>query len=391
MSTTARRVASFGTTIFTEINELAQRYQALNLGQGKPDFDTPPAIIADLIAALQAGRYNQYAPGPGTASLRQAVADHAARFYDLTIDPEHGVIVTAGATEGIFAAVLGLVDPGDEVIVIEPFYDSYVPNIIMAQATPVYVPLHPPTWTLDPDELRAAFTQRTRALLLNTPHNPCGRVFTREELTLIAELCCEHDVTVISDEVYEHLTFDQAHHVPIATLPGMFERTVTISSSGKLFSATGWKIGWVYGHPDLVDGVARAHQFITFAVHHPTQEAIARALQSADSYYTDLKKMYEGKRQLLLQALEAAGLPYYTPEGTYFVLADFSGVFQGTPQEFARYLIREIGVAAIPPETFYCPQHAHLGGKYLRFSFCKSDEQLLQAGERLARLAARRL
>jgi len=262
MPTPAQRVSTFGTTIFTEINELAQKYNALNLGQGKPDFDTPTDVISHLVQALQAGKYNQYAPGQGTPSLRQAVADHAAGFYGMDIDATRGVIVTSGATEGIHAAVMGLVDAGDEVIVIEPVYDSYVPCIIMAHATPRYVPLHPPHWTIDPDELRAAFTAKTRALILNTPHNPTGRVFTREELTLIAELCIEHDVTVISDEVYEHMTFDPAKHIPIATLPGMFQRTVTISSSGKTFSATGWKVGWVYGHPDLVDGVGRAHQFI---------------------------------------------------------------------------------------------------------------------------------
>src|SRR5579875_1826233 len=390
MSSAAQRVATFGTTIFTEINQLAQQFQALNLGQGKPDFDTSSEILDRLKYFLSTGQHNQYAPGPGTPALRQAVADHAKRFYGLDIDPVEGVVVTAGATEGIFAAVLGLVDPDDEVIVIEPFYDSYVPNILMAGATPVYVPLHPPRWTFDPAELRAAFTRKTRALILNTPHNPCGRVFSREELTCIAELCIEHDVTVIADEVYEHLVFDEARHIPIATLPGMFERTVTVSSSGKAFSATGWKIGWVYGHPDLVDGVARAHQFITFAVHHPTQEAIAYALSLPDSYYRGLKELYEHKRQLLLQALDRAGLPYRIPEGTYFVLADFSPVFDGTPLEFARYLISEIGVAGIPPETFYCPEHAHIGSKYLRFSFCKNDETLLQAGERLAKLATRR-
>src|SRR6266568_7491169 len=284
MSSFASRVATFGTTIFTEINLLAQQYNALNLGQGKPDFDTPPDVILQLVQAAQAGKFNQYAPGPGTISLREAVARHAERFYNLAVDPTNGVIITAGATEGIFAAILGLVDPGDEVIVLEPFYDSYVPNILMANAVPVYVPLHPPTWTFDPDELRAAFSKKTRALILNTPQNPTGRVYTREELTLIAELCIEHDFIAICDEVYEHLTFAGAQHVPLATLPGMFERTVTISSSGKVFNATGWKIGWVYGHPDLVEGVARAHQFITFAVHHPSQEAIAYALNLPDTY-----------------------------------------------------------------------------------------------------------
>src|SRR5258708_25202728 len=265
MSTSARRVATIGTTIVTEVKGLAQEYKSLNLGQGKPDFDAPLDIVAQLVQAAQAGRYNQYAPGPGTARRRQAIVDHTERFYNLDMDPSNGVIVTAGATEGIFSAILGLVDPGDEVIVIEPFYDSYVPNIIMANAVPVCVPLHPPAWTFDTDELRSAFTRKTRALILNTPQNPTGRAFTQQELTLIAELCREHDVTVIADEVYEHLLFAPAQHLPIATLPGMFERTVTVSSAGKLFSATGWKVGWVYGPPDLIEGVPRAHQFVTFA------------------------------------------------------------------------------------------------------------------------------
>jgi N-succinyldiaminopimelate aminotransferase len=386
MSIPARRVATFGTTIFTEINMLAQQYQALNLGQGKPDFDAPADIIMHLVQVAQSGQYNQYAPGPGTSSLRQAVADHAKRFYKLEISPANGVIVTSGATEGIFAALLGLVDPGDEVIIIEPYYDSYLPGIIMANALPVYVPLHPPSWTFDAGELRAAFGKKTRALILNTPQNPSGRVFTHQELALIAELCREFDVTVIADEVYEHLTFAPAQHIPIAALPGMFERTVTVSSAGKLFSATGWKIGWVYGHPDLVEGVARAHQFITFAVHHPSQEAIAYALNLPDTYYVDFQAMYETKRQLILSALDGGRLRYIAPEGTYFVLADFSDVFDGTPVEFTRYLTKEIGVACIPPETFYAPEHAHIGHNYVRFAFCKSDELLQQVKERLTRL-----
>jgi N-succinyldiaminopimelate aminotransferase len=384
MSIFARRVATFGTTVFTEINALAQQYNALNLGQGKPDFDTPPDIVAHLAQAAQDGQYNQYAPGSGTASLRQAIVDHSARFYGLDIDPVKGVVVTSGATEGIFAAILGLVDPGDEVIVIEPFYDSYVPNILMANAVPICVPLHPPTWTLDPAELQAAFTSKTRALILNTPQNPSGRVFTMQELSMIAELCIEHDVTVIADEVYEHLLFDSTQHIPIATLPDMFERTVTVSSAGKLFSATGWKIGWVSGHPDLVDGVGRAHQFITFAVHHPSQEAIAYALNLPGTYYQSFQSMYATKRQLMLDALAAGGLKCLTPQGTYFVMADYTDVFDGTPLEFTRYLVKEIGVACIPPETFYSQEHASIGYGYARFAFCKSDTLLAQAKERMA-------
>ncbi len=387
MPTSASRVATFGTTIFTEINTLAQQYNALNLGQGKPDFDTPPDIVQHLVEATQSGKYNQYAPGPGSPALRNAVVEHAARFYDMEIDPARGVVVTAGATEGILSALMGLVDPGDEVIVIEPFYDSYVPGIIMANAVPVYVPLHPPTWTFDGDELRAAFTTKTRAIILNTPHNPTGRVFTREELTLIAELCIEHDVTVISDEVYEHLLFDGARHIPIATLPGMFERTVTVSSAGKLFSATGWKIGWVYGPPALMEGVGRAHQFVTFAVHYPSQEAMAYALTLPDTYYTSFEAMYETKRQLMLTALARSGMTCVAPEGTYFVMADFSPIFQGTPYEFTRHLIQQAGVACIPPESFYGQKHSFIGKNYVRFAFCKSDAMLQEVGRRLTQLS----
>ena len=383
----SRRVETFGTTIFTEINNLAQQYNALNLGQGRPDFDTPPAIVEQVTVALHDGLHNQYAPGPGTAELRHAVAEHARRFYGLDIDPLHGVVVTSGATEGLLACILGLVDPGDEVIVIEPFYDCYVPDIIMAGATPVFVPLHPPTWTFDEAELRAAFTARTRAIIINTPHNPTGRVFTREELTLLSELCIEHDVTVILDEVYEHLTLNAAQYLHIATLPGMFERTVAVSSSGKSFSATGWKIGWVYGHPDVLDGVARAHQFITFAVHHPTQPGVAYALNMPDSYFQQFRTMYEAKVQLLMRALAGSGLKYSEPQGTYFILTDFSEVFQGMPMEFARFLIQQIGVACIPLETMYSAEHIHIGKDYVRFSFCKTDEALLAAQEPLAKLA----
>jgi len=386
MPTPARRISTFGTTVFTEINMLAQQYNALNLGQGKPDFDTPPDIVAQLVQAAQAGGYNQYAPGSGTTSLRQAIASHAARFYNFEIDPIKGVVVTSGATEGIFSAILGLVDPGDEVIVIEPFYDSYMPNILMANAIPVCVPLHPPTWTLDADELRSAFSKKTRALILNTPQNPSGRVFTRQELTMIADLCIEYDVTVIADEVYEHLIFASAQHIPIATLPGMFERTVTVSSAGKLFSMTGWKIGWVYGSPELVQAVLGAHQFVTFSVHHPSQESIAYALNLPDSYYETFQTMYEKKRQLILTALDGSGLKSYVPEGTYFVMADYTDVFDGTPLEFTRYLTKDIGVSCIPPESFYSQDHAHIGHGNVRFAFCKSDEMLQEAGERLAKL-----
>ncbi|HVU13120.1 MAG TPA: aminotransferase class I/II-fold pyridoxal phosphate-dependent enzyme [Phototrophicaceae bacterium] len=386
MSKMSDRVAGFGTTIFTEINQLAAQHNALNLGQGKPDFDTPAQVIAAEISALQAGNRNQYAPGPGSVALRQAIAAHANRFYNLDVDPNDGVVVTAGATEAIFSSVLGLVDKGDEVIVIEPYFDSYVPNITMAGATPVYVPLHPPTWTFDPDELKAAFNTKTRAIIINSPHNPTGRVFTLAELTMIADLCKEHDVTVICDEVYEHLVYDPARHVPMATLPGMFERTITASSMGKTFSATGWKIGWVYGAPDLVRGVGQAHQFVTFAVNYPAQEAAAFALGQSSTFYEEFQAMYTTKRDLMMSALKGSGLKAFQPEGAFYVMADFSEVFDGDDIDFARYLTSEIGVACIPPTFFYSTEHAHMASTQARFAFCKSDDMLRQAGERLANL-----
>lgn len=386
MPTTANRVSTFGTTIFTEINVLAQQHGAINLGQGKPDFDGPGDVINAAVKALQDGQHNQYAPGIGTQLLRQGVANHVGKFYNLDIDPNAGVVVTSGATEAVFDCILGLIDPGDEVIVIEPYFDSYVPNLIMAGAKPVYVPLHPPTWKLDPDELRQAFNKNTRAILFNTPQNPTGRVFTIEEMTMIAELCQEFDVTVISDDVYEHLTFDPTPHIPIATLPGMFERTVTASSLGKTFSVTGWKLGWVYGHPDMVAGVARAHQFVTFASHHPSQEAAAYALGLPGTYYEELQAMYTVKRDIMMAGLANAGLKANTPEGTYFVMADFSDVFDGDDVAFAKYLTTEIGVACIPPSFFYSPEHAGIAKNQARFAFCKGDDTLRAAGEKLKRL-----
>ncbi|MFW5696451.1 MAG: aminotransferase class I/II-fold pyridoxal phosphate-dependent enzyme [Phototrophicaceae bacterium] len=389
MPTIARRVVPFGTTIFTEINSLAQQHNAINLGQGKPDFDGPAEVVEAFRRALADGSYNQYAPGPGAPSLRQAIADFVGRFYNLDIDPAHGVLVTPGATEAIFASIMGLVDPGDEVIIIEPFFDSYAPGVLMAGATPVYVPLYAPDWTFDEDELRAAFNPRTRALILNTPHNPTGRVFNRAELTLIAELAQQFDVTVISDEVYEHLVFDDYQHIPIATLPGMFEHTVTIGSAGKSFGMTGWKVGWVYGPETLVQGVGQAHQFVAFAVNHPAQQAVAHAFNTLPgSYYEDVRALYTTKRDLMMQALQAGNLKTALPQGTYFAMADFSDVFDGDSRAFAEYLIKEIGVACIPPTAFYSAEHQHLGRTQARFSFAKHDDMLHATAERLARLRA---
>lgn len=386
MRNRANRVAAFGTSIFTEITLLAQQNEAINLGQGMPDFDVPTEIVQQASRALHSGQHNQYAPSAGTTQLRRAIAEHTMRFYGLEIDPVSGVVVTSGASEGIFASILALVNPGDEVIVIEPYYESYVPCITFAGATPVHVPLRPPTWTLDLDELRSAFNINTRALILNSPQNPTGHIFTFDEMSHMAELCIKHDVLVISDEVYEHLTYRGSQHIPMATVPGMFERTLTVSSAAKSFSATGWKIGWVYGPPEMVEAVARAHQFITFNVHHPSQEAIAYALTLPDSFFERLRQSYETKLKLMEDALDCAGLVYSTPQGAYFVLADFSMVFKGTASEFAHQLITNIGVACIPINPFYSQEHAHLGQNYVRFAFCKDDDVLLQARDRLSRL-----
>lgn len=382
----ANRVAGFGTTIFTEINQLAAQHNAINLGQGRPDFDGPPEAIDAFVRALQSGKYNQYAPGPGSIDMRRGVANHVARSYGLEIDPERSVITTAGATEAVFVSIMGLVDPGDEVIIIEPFFDSYPPGVLMANAIPVYVPLHPPTWTFDPDELRAAFSPKTRAIILNTPHNPSGRVFTLEELTLIADLCKEYDVAVISDEVYEHLVFGDARHIPIATLPGMFERTLTVGSAGKTFGMTGWKVGWIYGPPELIKGALQAHQFVVFVHSYPAQQAVAEAFKLPNSYYEEYRELYTVKRDLMMGGLRAAGLKALQPEGTYFVMADFSDVFDGDDVAFAQYLTREVGVACIPPTFFYSEAHKHISSKQARFAFCKGDDTLRAAAERLAKL-----
>ncbi len=388
MSTIANRVAGFGTTIFTEINMLAQQHQAINLGQGQPDFDGPNEAVQAFVDALQSGDHNQYAPGPGTSDLKQGIANHVARSYGLDIDPIKGTVVTAGGTEAIFSTVLGLIDPGDEVIIVEPFFDSYVPNVIMANGKPIFVPLHAPDWTFDPDELRAAFNPNTRAIMINTPHNPTGRVLTLDELTTIAGLCKEFDVVVISDEVYEHLIFDDSRHIPMATLPGMLERTVTIGSAGKTFGMTGWKIGWAYGHPDLIKGVAQAHQYVTFAVNHPAQQAVAHALTLPSSYYEDYREMYTTKRDLMMTGIAGAGLKATMPKGTYFVVADFTDVFDGTDVEFARYMATEIGVGVIPPTAFYSEKHKHMGQNHVRFSFPKQNATLQTAAERMKKLKA---
>jgi N-succinyldiaminopimelate aminotransferase len=387
----SQRVAGFGTTVFVEINALARAHNAINLGQGAPDFDGPPEVLEAAVIAVKSA-FNQYAPGIGLPAARQAIARHADRFYGQRLDPDTQVLVTSGATEGVFAAILGLTDPGDEVIVFEPVYDTYVPNMVMAGVTPRYVALRGRHWTFDPEELAKAFTARTRAIIVNTPHNPTGKVYSRQELEVIAELCRKHDAVAITDEVYEHILYDDAVHIRLATLPGMDERTLTISSLGKTFSVTGWKIGWALGPAALVNAVNQAHQFITYAVASPLQAAAAAALDLPGSFFVNLQVNYQSKRDRMAAILENSGFKVYRPAGSYFVMVDWRGVAPATIEDdfqFARWLTREVGVACIPATPFYQESDRHLGKHFARFAVCKKDETLAAAAERLSRLGRR--
>jgi len=378
-----RRLAGLGTTIFAEMSARAVATGSINLGQGFPDTDGPVKIAQIAADAILAGRGNQYPPGPGIPELRQAIADHAERFYGLRYDPAEEILVTAGATEAVAAAMLALVEPGDEVIAFEPYYDSYAANIAMAGGVRVPVTLRPPGFRPDPDELAKAITERTRLILLNTPHNPTGSVFTRDELAAIARLAVERDLLVVADEVYEHLVF-HGEHVPIASFPGMRERTVTISSAGKTFSFTGWKIGWVKAAPELVTAVKTTKQFMTYVSGGPFQYAVAEALALPDEYYTALCADLKAKRDLFVPGLAALGFEAYPPEGTYFVTADIKGLGERGGVEFCRTLPERAGVVAIPSAVFYDDKAA--ARTLVRFAFCKRPEVLREALHRLSRL-----
>ncbi|AWE51488.1 pyridoxal phosphate-dependent aminotransferase [Streptomyces nigra] len=382
-----RRLAEFGTTIFAEMSALALSTGSINLGQGFPDTDGPEEVREAAVRALRDGRGNQYPPGPGVPELRAAVVAHQERRYGLSYDPDTEVLVTAGATEAIAAALLALVEPGDEVIALEPYYDSYAACIAMAGGTRVPVTLRPHdgAFRLDLDELRAAVTDRTRLLLLNTPHNPTGTVLTRAELTAIAELAVERDLLVVTDEVYEHLVFDDAEHIPLASFPGMRERTVTISSAGKTYSFTGWKVGWVTASPALVTAVRSAKQYLTYVSAGPFQYAVAEALSLPDSYFDDFRADMLAKRNILAGGLEEAGFTVYRPAGTYFITADIRPLGESDGIEFCRTLPERAGVVAIPTAVFY--DHRDQGAPFVRFAFCKQTHVLEEAASRLKTLS----
>ncbi|MBO0775593.1 MAG: pyridoxal phosphate-dependent aminotransferase [Actinobacteria bacterium] len=376
------RLAGMGTTIFAEMSALALATGSVNLGQGFPDTDGPREIAAAAAAAVMEGRGNQYPPGPGIPELRQAVAAHQKRWYGLDLNPDTEVLVTAGATEAIAASLLALLEPGDEVIAFEPYYDSYAACIAMAGATRVPVTLRPPGFRPDMAAVRAAVTPRTRLILLNTPHNPTGAVFTRAELAELAAIACARDLLVVSDEVYEHLVFD-GEHIPICSLPGMAGRTVTISSGAKTFSFTGWKIGWATGSPDLVSAVRTAKQFLTYVSGGPFQYAIAEALALPDAYFHGSCASLRGRRDLLCAGLQRAGFGVYPPAGTYFITTDVQPLGELDGIRFCRELPRRAGVVAIPSAVLYDNQEA--GISQVRFAFCKREEVLREALSRLSR------
>ncbi|MFH8657305.1 pyridoxal phosphate-dependent aminotransferase [Streptomyces afghaniensis] len=383
-----RRLAEFGTTIFAEMSALALSTGAINLGQGFPDTDGPEEVREAAVRALRDGLGNQYPPGPGVPELRTAIAAHQQRRYGLSCDPDTEVLVTAGATEAIAASLLALVEPGDEVIALEPYYDSYAACIAMAggRRVPVTLRPHGGGFRLDLDELRDAVTDRTRLLLINTPHNPTGTVLTRAELAVIAELAVERDLLVVTDEVYEHLVFDDAEHVPLATFPGMRERTVTIGSAGKTFSFTGWKVGWVTGTQELVTAVRTAKQYLTYVSAGPFQYAVAEALRLPDSYFDGFRADLRRKRDLLGDGLRTAGFEVYQPQGTYFITTDITPFGEKDAHRFCRALPERCGVVAIPNSVFYDDPAA--GRSQVRFAFCKRDDVLHEAAARLRRLAS---
>ena len=377
----ARRLQGIPPTIFSQMSALALRTGSVNLGQGFPDVDGPPAVIARAVTALEEGA-NQYAPGIGIPALRQAIARHQQRHYGLELDPDSQVVVTTGCTEGIAAALLGLVDEGDEVVVLEPYYDSYVAMIQMAGGVRRPVTLRAPSYRLDPDELRAAVGPRTRFVLLNSPHNPTGTVLGRAELQAVADVAIEHDLVVITDEVYEHLTYDGHDHVPLATLPGMFERTLTLSSAGKSYSFTGWKVGWATGPERLVHAVLAAKQWLTFTSGSPLQPAVALALDEEPDWPRTLAADLAARRDLLCEGLAGVGLDVRVPEGTYFALSDVSALGWADGSAFCHALPERAGVVAIPTQGFHDDTAA--GRHLVRWAFCKEADLIRRGLEQLA-------
>lgn len=379
----AERVKFFTESVIREMTRQANLYSAVNLAQGMPDFEAPQELKDAACRAIQEG-FNQYAITWGAPVLRKAIAEKAKQFNGIDCLPDENITVCCGATEAMMAAMLALVNPGDEVIAFQPFYENYGPDGLLSGAKPVWVPMYAPDWKFDPDELRRAFGPKTKAIIINTPNNPTGRVFTREELTLIAELCQEHDVYALTDEIYEHIIYNDQPHISIATLPGMAERTVTISGLSKTYSVTGWRLGYCIAPREVTNGIRKVHDFLTVGAPHPLQVAGAIAMAFPDSYYQKMLAEYRERREVLLGYLEQAGFVFSAPEGAYYVMTDIAGLGWNHDLEFTNWLVKDIGVAVVPGSSFYAPPED--GRTKVRFMFAKKTETLHQAGERLLKL-----
>jgi aspartate/methionine/tyrosine aminotransferase len=380
----AKRVSSFADSVFGEMTRLAKLHSAVNLSQGFPDFEAPQSIKDAACAAIQAEQ-NQYAPPYGTMALRDAIAADFTRRFDVPIVADEQVTVCCGSTEAMMAVMMSCLDPGDEVIVFEPFYENYGPDAILAGAEPRYVRLRAPEWRFDPDELKRAFNNRTRAIVINSPNNPTGKVFSRDELQIIAELCQRWDVLAIADEIYDRIVYAGHSHVPMASLPGMAERTVTTNGLSKTYSVTGWRIGWAISPPALTGGIRKIHDFLTVAAPTPFHDAAVAALSLPDHFYTQLAADYQGKRDLMVDILQRHGFTIYQPAGAYYVMADVSRFGFTSDSEFAQYLVKDVGVATVPGSSFYIDPAS--APQTIRFCFSKRDETLHEADRRLARLS----
>ena len=391
--TGSKKATQFTESVIREMTRLNQQYGGVNLSQGFPDFPAPDVVKEAACAAIRAD-VNQYAVTWGTRALREAVAREFLRRHGLAVDADQQVTVCCGATEAMMATMMAIIDPGDEVVIFEPFYENYGPDAILSGATPRYVRLVPPAasagpdaaWTFDPEELAAAFSERTKAIIINTPNNPTGKVFTRDELETIAVLCRKWDAVAISDEIYEHIIYDGAEHVPIATIEGMADRTVTINSLSKTYSVTGWRVGWTISPPSLTGAIRKVHDFLTVGAAAPLQEAGVVALGVPDTYYAGLADRYRLRRDRLVEILERHGFLCYRPRGAYYVMTDIASFGFPNDVAFAKYLVKEIGVAAVPGSSFY--RNAEAGATRLRFCFCKKDETLDEADRRLERLVS---
>ncbi len=379
----SRKAQQFTESVIREMTRLAMEHDALNLAQGFPDFSAPEQVKEAAIRAIRSD-VNQYSITWGAKEFRQAIAERFERDTGLAIDPERELTVCCGATEAMISSLLAIVDPGEEVVVFEPFYENYGPDSIICGAVPRFVSLRPPAWTFDPEELAAAFNERTRAIVLNTPNNPTGKVFTRSELETIAELCQRWDAYAVSDEIYQYLVYDGAQHISIATLPGMRERSITINSLSKTYSVTGWRVGYAIAPPETSNAIRKMHDFITVGAPAPLQEAGTVALRMPDDYYEKIRQEYAARRDRFLPALEKAGFRCYKPQGAYYIMTDISGFGFANDVEFARYMVREIGVAVVPGSSFY--SRPELGSQQIRFCYSKTDATLHEAAQRLMRL-----